>query len=411
MTKRIFALLLALVLVVSLLPVGASAAAPASGGTGTAADPYLITSAQDLMDFRDLVNASANKSTSVLCAKLTDDIDLSTVGQWTPIGAYSSYSSYVAYGGTFDGNGHTIKGLSIETTAAYQALIGYAKGCTVLDLTVEGTVTVTGTSSPYAAGIIGSGSDVTLERCTNRVNVTTTQKGYAGGVAAYLSKPSSGNRVNGCRNEGRISGCGDYVGGIVANATGATIEGCLNTGEIVDTGKPGSYSYCVGGVAGSVSSTTLERCGNTGAVTSTLKRTGGVVGSLSGTMTACFNSGNITGIYALGGVVGSVASKDSKITDCYNLGTVTGQAPTVTFSDSGAGHWRCGGGSVLHFYHQCHSEKLLQCGGCHQSYGCHGYYHRRRDRVQRRKELQRRADGRADHGEELLLFGGRGTER
>ena len=332
MTKRIFALLLALVLVVSLLPVGASAAAPASGGTGTAADPYLITSAQDLMDFRDLVNASANKSTSVLCAKLTDDIDLSTVGKWTPIGAYSSYSSYVAYGGTFDGNGHTIKGLSIETTAAYQALIGYAKGCTVLDLTVEGTVTVTGTSSPYAAGIIGSGSDVTLERCTNRVNVTTTQKGYAGGVAAYLSK----SMVNGCRNEGKISGCGDYVGGIVANATGAKIEGCLNTGEIADTGKSDSFNYGVGGVAGSVSSTALERCGNTGAVTSTLKRTGGVVGSLGGTMTACFNSGNITGIYALGGVVGSVASKDSKITDCYNLGTVTGQAPTATFSDSGA---------------------------------------------------------------------------
>ena len=336
MTKRIFALLLALVLVVGLLPVGASAAAPASGGAGTAADPYLITSAQDLMDFRDLVNASTNKSTSVFCAKLTNDIDLSTAGKWTPIGAYSSYSSYVAYGGTFDGNGHTIKGLSIETTAAYQALIGYAKGCTVLDLTVEGTVTVTGTSSPYAAGIIGNGSDVTLERCTNRVNVTTTQKGYAGGVASYLSKPSSGNRLIGCRNEGKISGCGDYVGGIVASATGATIEGCLNTGEIVDNGKPGSYNYGVGGVAGSVSSTTLERCGNTGAVTSTLKRTGGVVGSLSGTMTACFNSGNITGIYALGGVVGSVASKDSEITDCYNLGTVTGQAPKATFSDSGA---------------------------------------------------------------------------
>ena len=81
MTKRIFALLLALVLVVGLLPVGASAAAPASGGAGTAADPYLITSAQDLMDFRDLVNDSANKNTSVLCAKLTDDIDLSTVGK------------------------------------------------------------------------------------------------------------------------------------------------------------------------------------------------------------------------------------------------------------------------------------------------------------------------------------------
>ena len=70
MKKRMLSLLLVLVMLLGLLPT-AALAAPASGGSGTAADPYLIATAQDLVDFRDEVNGSSKKSTSKLCAKLT----------------------------------------------------------------------------------------------------------------------------------------------------------------------------------------------------------------------------------------------------------------------------------------------------------------------------------------------------
>ena len=140
MKKRMVSLLLVLVMLLGLLPT-AALAAPASG-SGTEADPYLIETAQDLADFRDEVNDSAKKSTSKLCAKLTANIDLSTLGDgdWTPIGYYTSYSDCVYYGGTFDGGGFTISGLKIKSTKQYQGLFGYVKGGTIQNLTVVGSV-------------------------------------------------------------------------------------------------------------------------------------------------------------------------------------------------------------------------------------------------------------------------------
>ena len=57
MKKRITSMFLVLLMVLSLMPATVQAS-PASGGSGTKADPYLIATAQDLVDFRDEVNAS-----------------------------------------------------------------------------------------------------------------------------------------------------------------------------------------------------------------------------------------------------------------------------------------------------------------------------------------------------------------
>lgn len=202
MKKRITSMFLVLLMVLSLMPATVQAS-PASGGSGTKADPYLIATAQDLVDFRDEVNASTNKSTSTLCAKLTANIDLG--GQeWTPIGQYKSYSENVTYGGTFDGDGHTISGLSINATTAYQGLFGYVKGGEIKDLTVAGSVTTSTKSSAYAAGIVGYGSPVTIENCVNQATVTATQKGNIAGIVGYTS--TTGSSISGCTNQGAVSG-------------------------------------------------------------------------------------------------------------------------------------------------------------------------------------------------------------
>ena len=335
MKKRMLSLLLVLVMLLGLLPT-AALAAPASGGSGTEADPYLIATAQDLADFRDAVNGSAKKSTSKLCAKLTANIDLSTLGDrdWTPIGYYTGYSDCVYYGGTFDGGGFTISGLSINSTAQYQALFGYVKDGTIKDLTVAGSVTTSTTSSAYAAGIVGYGYPVTLINCVNQATVTATKKGYAAGVAAYAY---TGSTITGCTNQGAVSGCGGYLGGIVGTASGAIITNCINNGDIVDSMLSATYPYCVGGIAGSATSASrITNCGNTGAVTSHLKNTGGVVGYFAGTAEKCFNSGNVTGIYATGGIVGNISSANTSVTDCYNTGNILCNAPTTLYKDSNA---------------------------------------------------------------------------
>ena len=317
--KKILSLLLAVIMVIGLCPLtvfaGQSAPLALESGKGTKDEPYLIYTAEDLAAFRDKVNSGKAKSTSTLCATLMANIDLSSLeGSWQPIGFYQGYSNYVYYGGTFDGNGFTVSGLKIDNALQYQALIGYVKGGTVKNLTVEGSVKTATTSSAYAAGIVASGNPVTIENCTNKAEVTATQKGYAAGVVAYIA---GGSKVSDCYNTAKVAANGDYVGGIAGNMSGSAIENCFNSGEIVNTGKPGSYAYCTGGIAGSMSGASkIERCGNTGNIESTIKRTGGVVGSASGTVSSCFNTGNVTGIYAVGGVAGSAGSKDTKITDC-----------------------------------------------------------------------------------------------
>lgn len=298
-------------------------------GAGTAAEPYLISSAKELCAFRDAVNSSANKSTSTLCAKLVENITL--VENWTPIGkATNTYGTYVAYGGTFDGGGYTISGLKIDSNDQYQALFGYVKGGTIKNLTVAGSVT---SSNKYTAGIVAYGSPVTVTNCTN--NVSVTAKGNAAGVVAYAYANSE---VMDCTNNGAIIGCGDYVGGIVgAGSSIKTISNCFNSGSVTNNGTPGSSAYCTGGIAGNVSSSsTVTRCGNTGDVTSTIKRTGGVVGGAAGTISACFNTGTVTGIYGVGGVAGGAGAKNVKITDCYNKGAVICETPSATFNDSNA---------------------------------------------------------------------------
>lgn len=333
MKKRITSMFLVLLMVLSLMPATVQAS-PASGGSGTKADPYLIATAQDLVEFRDEVNASTNKSTSTLCAKLTANINLA--GQeWTPIGQYKSYSEYVKYGGTFDGNGHTISGLSINATTAYQGLFGYVNGGEIKDLTVAGSVTTSTESSAYAAGIVGYGSPVTIENCVNQATVTATKKGYIAGVTAYAG--GTGSSISGCKNQGKVTAADAYTGGIVAMASSVTIKNCINSGAVTCTGTPNSYSGNVGGVVGSISGTSkVERCGNTGTVSSTMKRTGGVAGNVSGTVQSCFNTGDVTGIYSIGGIVGVTGSKNTKITDCYNWGNITCNVPAVVFKDTNA---------------------------------------------------------------------------
>ena len=80
-------------------------------------DPYLISTADDLAEFRNKVNNGENSAWGVL----TNNIDLSTLtneeqrSNWTPIGKDNSTTGIISmYKGTFDGCGYTISNLSVD---------------------------------------------------------------------------------------------------------------------------------------------------------------------------------------------------------------------------------------------------------------------------------------------------------
>ena len=133
-----------------------STATQFADGTGTESDPYQISTGAELAWLAAQVNAGTNYSGEYFT--LTSDIQLNELDengmpkaaegqtgpyQWTPIGVYvDGRKNDKPFSGTFDGNGHTISGLYINSMMANgQGLFAVlGAGGTVQNLIVTGTV-------------------------------------------------------------------------------------------------------------------------------------------------------------------------------------------------------------------------------------------------------------------------------
>ena len=109
--------------------VPADAAAVYSGGSGTPGDPYLISTADDLIQFAVNVNSGAIDTTGKYY-KITQDIDLEG-GIWTPIGTKLT----TGLKGHFDFNNKIVSNYTIKPgitiTTNYGGLFGFINGGTV----------------------------------------------------------------------------------------------------------------------------------------------------------------------------------------------------------------------------------------------------------------------------------------
>lgn len=143
---------------------------------------FEINTAEQLAGLAELVSAFEVFDETIVI-KLTADIDLGN-REWTPIGGDSDWS----FGGTFDGQGHTISGLYINNSSQYQGLFGYIDSSAIVqNLIVTGSVT---TSKEYTGGIVGRSprNKGTVRNCGFYGTVTAT--GISGGVVG------GGNALN-----------------------------------------------------------------------------------------------------------------------------------------------------------------------------------------------------------------------
>lgn len=208
-------------------------------GSGTKNDPYQIGTAEGLKWFRDKVNNAKNAANNIedtkICAELTKDIDLSGEA-WTPIGIGDAfYAGTPSYSGTFDGKGHTIKNLSIDSSAHYVGLFGYVYGGTIRNLTVSGSVK----GSEHTGGIAGAANGGTFENCANQCAV---QGGTTGGIIGFATEEGI-LIVRDCYNVGSITTTtGNSVGGIIGQCinTSGTIRNCYNAGTVTGTASVGA---------------------------------------------------------------------------------------------------------------------------------------------------------------------------
>lgn len=210
-----------------------------------------VYTANGLRTVAALVN---NDGQTGLNITLANDIDLAGEA-WTPIGP----DYYRSYTGTFDGGGHTIKGLKVTGDFQYAGLIGYLWYGKVKDVAVEDVDITTSHSPGYAGGVVGCSDNGTVMACHSSGTITGSK--HAGGVVGYFKEYS-------------------------------IIIACYSTGDVTATGAEGS----AGGLTGSG------------------KQENG--GSSSIRCTACYHAtGTVMGTYAGGLIGGGIL----EIVDPYGL--------------------------------------------------------------------------------------------
>ena len=258
------------------------AAAKDLGYTIESNGSYTVTSADGLMNIAELVNGGKTD----INITLTADIDL-TGKNWTPIG--TSFSN--KYTGTFDGGGHTIKGLTVTTNDQFVGLFGYLdRAGTVKNVVMEG-IQITSNHvlmSGNTGGVVGY-SWGTIENCSVSGSVSGTN--CVGGVVG--GQQSSGSII-GCSSSATVKGT-RHVGGVVGEKWG-TMTACYATGNVtLEINSPLDLSG--GGVVGLNGGSTVLACYATGNVNSKGRSTGNVhIGGLFGdnytAVTACYWKNN-----------------------------------------------------------------------------------------------------------------------
>ena len=257
------------------------AAAKDLGYTIESNGSYTVTSADGLMNIAELVNGGK----SDINITLDTDIDL-TGKNWTPIG--TSFSN--KYTGTFDGGGHTIKGLTVTTNDQFVGLFGsIGNAGTVKNVMMEGVQITKNHSSGFAGGVAGY-SDGTIENCSVSGSVSGTV--YVGGVVGAQWEGS----ITGCSSSATVKGTVE-VGGVAGETnSSATLTACYATGNVTIEINP-AKNIAGGSLVGMNAGSSLLACYATGNVTSTGSSTGNVhIGGFLGdnytTVTACYWKNN-----------------------------------------------------------------------------------------------------------------------
>jgi hypothetical protein len=368
----------ATVLILTIISV---AKAEYGGGSGTRDNPYQIWTPEQM----DAIGTDPNNWGKHF--KLMADIDLSAYSgsSFHLIGSRWGPGGIRPFTGVFDGDGHTISGLSYSTQEQYPIglfiYIGYGgfgsdrtevknlrlagvnidapkadrvgvlvgsltsgaiTNCSAVDATVAG--------NSYVGGLIGE-SNATIRDCSYTGSVTSS--GIAGGLVGATDQGA----ILDCRFEGTVTGqnsVGGLVGwnriSIISCGAAGSVTGNLGVGGCVGYNYGWSYDYpgnitsCwsaafvkgtdarVGGFIGENASGTIKSCWASGSVEGD-SEVGGFAGWASGIVSDCYASGPVRGQTNVGGFAGSTSSSSSY---CYSIGRVSGEQSIGGFTPAGS---------------------------------------------------------------------------
>ncbi|MCW9709179.1 beta strand repeat-containing protein [Fodinibius salsisoli] len=257
---------------------------PFAGGSGTAADPYQVETIDQLQTVGQFLDAHFVQ---------TADIDASATSSWNggqgfdPIGVYTN-----PFTGSYDGDGHTIDGLTIDRS--------------------QGDVF-------GLFGVVSSGGQIINVGLTN-TDITTNNG--TGGLVGYNR---GGGTIADSYISGTITSSTNTTGGLVGENSGvirrsysvANVNGRANVGGLVGTNRSGNIINCYA----------------MGDVHASLTIAGGLVGNNKGDIDHSYATGVVTSANTIGGLVGYEDTTVGTTLESYWDTQSSGQAT----SDGGTG--------------------------------------------------------------------------
>lgn len=362
MMKRLTSILLTLAMLVSLLPaLSPQAEAAADDATALLQEVSTKTSVPSgytpIYDAEDLQNMQEDLTANYI---LMNDIDLSGIN-WKPMRPSSTGVYTSGFIGTLEGNGFTIRNLTVNAEQYDNGALFYQNEGTIQNLRVTGQINLTSKSGIVRfAASLAIYNKGTIYNCTSAAGITA-----GGDMPVRVGGLVSENKgtVDYCRYTGTIhasAGGGEIsVGGITyINDNSAVISHCENVGiilaesgnstEVKDTisSLVNESSIHLGGIAGKTDwHSIIDQC----RATCTIRITGesyyeywyigGIVGSgfVATFSNCCFNgtlSINVdikdvaSGIYKVGGLAGD-GGYESKYENCYVSGVITDSSPSL----------------------------------------------------------------------------------
>ncbi|GAC1045481.1 MBG domain-containing protein [Rhizobium sp. No.120] len=265
-----------------------------TGGDGTSATPYTVA---DVYGLQGIGSRGANLAANWI---LANDIDASGTAIWNdgagfvPIG-----DDYTQFRGTFDGNGHTISGLTVSLAESQSdnshypgsptlaGLFGYILGGSISNVGLVG-----GSISGGCAGALACASGSTI---INAYAIGVTVRGgsvsganfYAGGLVGI----NEGTITNSYAT-GSVSGVNSFVGGLVgSNRSRGSITNSYASGPV---SGPGSLGGLTGDNYGTVTTSFWDM--DTTGQSSACGSCGGIVSATGLTTAQARDSSNYAGL-------------------------------------------------------------------------------------------------------------------
>ncbi|MBO4936961.1 MAG: hypothetical protein J6C90_01405 [Clostridia bacterium] len=341
-------------------------------GSGTEANPYIISSAAELYGLAYQVNNNTTSTYRYASKYFLQTVDIDLNGNngsiWTPIGKNSNLN----FSGIYNGNGKAIGNIIIDTASVNYGLFGFVQvpgqvNNLHVDYSINGNIPIRTTSTQFVGGICASTG--TFNNCSvENFNVSSTYSSTTGtystmgGICGYSGYAYDCNTKNITFTAVHTN---SYMGGIHGWTSGGWTERCIakniaiyggsacggisgtSSGNIIDsqvdnliiesklkgtkggiTGSAGSY--CTGNIVKKGKITLLSG----GTTDTTYTCIGGIVGAFKNISSSIYISGNtvevdisINNNCSAGGLVGYASRPSGRsgmyVSDNYCKGTIT----------------------------------------------------------------------------------------